>query len=68
MPLPVPYPQGAGIDMETGKVDIGIWMTGKPKSQREKIQKAYDRTREDEGTPIRTEIVQNVEGFDLRAT
>ena len=34
--------QEAGIDTGTGKVDIDIWMTGKPKSQREKIQRVLE--------------------------
>ena len=32
----------AGIDTETGKVDIDVWMTGKPKSQREKLQRVLE--------------------------
>lgn len=31
-----------GIDVGTGKVDIDVWMTGKPKSQREKIQRVFE--------------------------
>jgi replicative DNA helicase Mcm len=36
------YLQEAGLDTETGKVDIDVLMTGRSRSQREKIQRILD--------------------------
>jgi len=40
------YLHEAGIDTETGKVDIDILMTGRSRSQREKLQKIWDIIKE----------------------
>jgi replicative DNA helicase Mcm len=41
--------QEAGTDMETGRVDIDVFMTGRGKSQREKVQRVLDIIKELEG-------------------
>jgi len=43
------YLREAGIDIETGKVDIDVLMTGRSRSQREKIQRVLDVIKELEG-------------------
>jgi DNA replicative helicase MCM subunit Mcm2 (Cdc46/Mcm family) len=40
------YLREAGVDTETGKVDIDVLMTGKSRSQREKIQRVLDLIKE----------------------
>ena len=40
------YLREAGVDTETGKIDIDVLMTGKSRSQREKLQKVLDIIRE----------------------
>ncbi|MDH5443237.1 MAG: hypothetical protein OEX16_02895, partial [Hadesarchaea archaeon] len=41
--------QESGIDTETGKLDIDVLMTGKPKSQRDNIRRVLDIIKELEG-------------------
>jgi len=41
--------QEAGTDIETGKVDIDVFMTGRGKSQREKVQRVLEIIKELEG-------------------
>jgi replicative DNA helicase Mcm len=40
------YLREAGVDTETGKIDIDVLMTGKSRSQREKLQRVLDIIRE----------------------
>jgi len=40
------YLREAGVDTETGKIDIDVLMTGSSRSQREKLQKVLDIIRE----------------------
>jgi replicative DNA helicase Mcm len=40
------YLREAGVDTETGKIDIDVLMTGRSRSQREKLQRVLDIIRE----------------------
>jgi len=57
-----------GIDLETGRIDIDLMMTGKPRSLREKMKAVLDAVREveDEKTVASLEdIVERLEGAGM---
>ncbi len=63
--------QEAGIDTETGKLDIDVLMTGKPKSQRDNIRRVLDIIKELEGeyggaAPVE-EIIRSAESEGIRS-
>jgi replicative DNA helicase Mcm len=62
--------QEAGIDTETGKLDIDVLMTGKPKSQRDNIRRVLDIIKELEGeyggaAPVE-EIIRSAESEGIK--
>jgi len=69
--LMMQFLKSAGIDVETGEIDIDVVMTGKPKSQREKMALLWDMlkrmVKENDGADVKRDeyIAVAVEkGFD----
>lgn len=60
--------QQVGIDLETGKIDIDLMMTGKPMSLREKMKMVLDAVREveeEKGDVSLQDVIERLEGTGM---